>query len=180
MFHDVGKGMPIENHVQGSLHAIEAVLDRLALERADCEAVRFLIGNHLAMSATVLRRDIFDPDTVRQFAEVVGTSERLKMLCLFTYADIRAVNPEALTPWKAEMLWQLYVAASNVLTRNFDDERFYAAGSDLAARAHPRVRPRPRGGAAARRVSRRLSEALRRDAIAGGDCRALPDGSAPG
>ena len=129
MFHDVGKGMPIENHVQGSLHAIEAVLDRLALERADCEAVRFLIGNHLAMSATVLRRDIFDPDTVRQFAEVVGTSERLKMLCLFTYADIRAVNPEALTPWKAEMLWQLYVAASNVLTRNFDDERFYAAGS---------------------------------------------------
>jgi len=91
--------------------------------------VNFLIGSHLRMSATVLRRDIFDPEAVHDFAQAVGTIERLKMLTLFTYADIRAVNPEALTPWKAEMLWQLYVAASNVLTRNFDDERFYAAGS---------------------------------------------------
>jgi len=24
---------------------------------------------------------------------------------LLTYADIHSVNPEALTPWKAEMLW---------------------------------------------------------------------------
>jgi len=30
-----------------------------------------------------------------------------------TYADIHSVNPEALTPWKAEMLWQLFVATSN-------------------------------------------------------------------
>jgi [protein-PII] uridylyltransferase len=76
------------------------------------------------MSASLLRRDIFDPGTIRIFADQVGTPERLKMLCLFTYADIRAVNPEALTPWKAESLWQLYVLAANYLSRSLDEERF--------------------------------------------------------
>jgi len=71
------------------------------------------------MSAT-LRRDIFDSETVAAFAEKVGTPERLKMLCLLTYADIKAVNPEALTPWKAESVWQLYIGVENYLNRSAD------------------------------------------------------------
>ena len=47
------------------------------------------------------------------------------MLCLFTYADIKAVNPEALTPWKAEDLWQLYIGTANYLNRSVD-ERVHA------------------------------------------------------
>jgi [protein-PII] uridylyltransferase len=96
LFHDVGKGMPGENHISGSLEAVERVFLRLRLEPPLCETVRFLIANHLEMSATVLRRDIFDPDTLRSFAEKIGTPERLKLLCLFTYADVKSVNPEAL------------------------------------------------------------------------------------
>ena len=42
------------------------------------------------------------------------------MLCLLTYADIKAVNPEALTPWKAESVWQLYIGAANYLNRSAD------------------------------------------------------------
>src|SRR5258707_10823462 len=42
------------------------------------------------------------------------------MLCLLTYADIKAVNPEALTPWKAENVWQLYISAANYLNRSAD------------------------------------------------------------
>jgi [protein-PII] uridylyltransferase len=124
LFHDVGKGMPCDDHVAGSLEAIEKVLARLALPPEQADTVRFLIRDHLAMSASLLRRDIFDPGTIRIFADQVGTPERLKMLCLFTYADIRAVNPEALTPWKAESLWQLYVLAANYLSRSLDEERF--------------------------------------------------------
>jgi [protein-PII] uridylyltransferase len=67
-----------------------------------------------------LRRDIFNPETVAAFAEKMGTPERLKMLCLLTYADIKAVNPEALTPWKAENVWQLYIGAANYLSRSAD------------------------------------------------------------
>jgi len=37
----------------------------------------------------------------------------LKMLTLLTFADIKAVSPDALTPWKAENLWQLYISTAN-------------------------------------------------------------------
>ncbi len=49
------------------------------------------------------------------------TPERLKMLCLLTYADIKAVNPEALTPWKAENIWQLYIGTANHMLRTADE-----------------------------------------------------------
>ncbi len=151
LFHDVGKGMPAESHIQGSLEAIEAVLSRLAAEPAEREDICFLIASHLLMSSTLLRRDIFDPETVRKFAETVGTSERLKMLCLFTYADISSVNPGALTPWKAEMLWQFYAGAANFLTRHLDEERFHAVGSELAQ--VERVRALLPGSATAAEIS---------------------------
>ena len=120
LLHDTGKGTRPENHVAGSVEIAETCLERLDLDEPDRETVRFLIRNHLVMGSA-LRRDIFDPDAVRQIAELMGTPERLKMLCLFTYADIKAVNPEALTPWKAENLWQLYIGAANYLMRNVDE-----------------------------------------------------------
>ncbi len=131
LFHDVGKGMACGDHVAGSLEAIEKVFARLDMKAEQADTVRFLIREHLTMSASLLRRDIFDLGTIRAFADQVGTSERLKLLCLFTYADIRAVNPEALTSWKAESLWQLYVFTANYLSRSLDEERFPAEPADL-------------------------------------------------
>jgi [protein-PII] uridylyltransferase len=126
LLHDVGKGMAVENHVTGSLEAMESAAARLELSADERDEVRFLIERHLDMSATVQRRDIFDPATVSAFAATVGNHERLQRLCLLTYADIHAVNPEALTPWKAEMLWQLYVATSNHFSRTLDTDRLHA------------------------------------------------------
>ncbi len=124
LLHDTGKGVPSDNHVDGSMVIAGQCLERLDLEPSERETVLFLIGNHLEMSAA-LRRDIFDASTVAAFAERVGTPERLKMLCLFTYADIKAVNPEALTPWKAENVWQLYISGANQLNRSVD-QRLHA------------------------------------------------------
>src|SRR5882757_7437004 len=119
LLHDTGKGVPGGDHVVASLEIAGRCLDRLDVEPEERSAVLFLIANHLEMSAQ-LRRDIFNPETVAAFAEKMGTPERLKMLCLLTYADIKAVNPEALTPWKAENVWQLYIGAANYLNRNAD------------------------------------------------------------
>ena len=126
LLHDVGKGMPAENHVTGSLAALDSAAQRLKLSPEEKAEVQFLIEHHLDMSATVQRRDIFDPATVSGFAASVVTQERLQRLCLLTYADIHSVNPEALTPWKAEMLWQLFVAASNHFSRTLDRDRLHA------------------------------------------------------
>ena len=149
LLHDVGKGMQVDDHVAGSLQAAAAVLDRLRLEPAERETVTFLIANHLRMSATTRRQDIFDPKVVAEFSEAVGTTEQLKMLTLLTYTDVKSVNPEALTPWKAELLWQLYAAAFNHLSRTVDDQRLtantanserikevVAAAGEIDAKAH--------------------------------------------
>jgi len=126
LLHDVGKGMPVENHVTGSLAALDSAAKRLKLSPEEKSEIHALIEHHLDMSATVQRRDIFDPATVAGFAESVTNQERLQRLCLLTYADIHAVNPEALTPWKAEMLWQLFVATSNYFSRTLDSDRLHA------------------------------------------------------
>jgi [protein-PII] uridylyltransferase len=131
LLHDTGKGVPGGNHVEASLEIAGRCLDRLDVDAGERAAVLFLIGNHLEMSSQ-LRRDIFNPETVAAFAEKVGTPERLKMLCLLTYADIKAVNPEALTPWKAENVWQLYIGAANYLNRSADQRVHDANGEKLA------------------------------------------------
>jgi [protein-PII] uridylyltransferase len=131
LLHDTGKGVPGGNHVEASLEIAGRCLDRLDVDAGERATVLFLIGSHLEMSAQ-LRRDIFNPETVAAFAEKVGTPERLKMLCLLTYADIKAVNPEALTPWKAENVWQLYIGAANYLNRSADQRVHDANGEKLA------------------------------------------------
>jgi [protein-PII] uridylyltransferase len=136
LLHDTGKGAKTDNHVRASVELAESALNRLGLDSFDRETVLFLVERHLEMSAT-LRRDIFDPATVRGFAEKVGTPERLKMLCLLTYADIKAVSPDTLTPWKAENVWQLYIGAANDMIRTVD-ERLHV-NTDDEVMAHLRT-----------------------------------------
>jgi len=126
LFHDTGKGLAGTNHVHSSLQMALAAMERLGLSKEDAQTVGFLIATHLEMSSTLRRRDIYDPDTVRELAAKMETPERLKMLTLMTFADVKSVNPEALTPWKAENLWQLYIATDNYFARSVDEERFHA------------------------------------------------------
>jgi len=121
LFHDVGKWRD-EEHASESVRMARQVLERLRLPAADCELVEFLIEHHLRMSVSAFRRDTEDPEIVRQFAELVGIEERLKMLCLMTLVDVDAVSPETLTPWREELLWRLYVDTYNHLTLGYGDD----------------------------------------------------------
>ena len=115
--------------------AVDA-LDRLQVTGEARETVQFLIRNHLRMSLSAFRRDTEDPEIVKEFARLVGTEDRLKMLCLLTLADIEAVSPETLTPWKEELIWRLYVDTYNQLTQAYGDELIERnqAGPDRTAR----------------------------------------------
>ena len=126
LFHDTGKGLAGSDHVHGSLQLALAAVERMGVPKDDAAAVGFLIATHLEMSSTLRRRDIYDPETVRELAAKMETPGRLKMLTLMTLADVKSVNPEALTPWKAENLWQLYIATDNYFARSVDGERFHA------------------------------------------------------
>jgi len=126
ILHDTGKARRDEDHVAPSIELADALLARLEFDGEEREAVIQLIRLHLEMS-NALRRDIFDHENVRGFAEKVGSPQVLKMLTLMTFADIKAVNPDALTPWKAENLWQLYMATANFMDRSVDEVRYHAA-----------------------------------------------------
>ena len=125
LLHDMGKGRAGADHAAESARLAQSILLRLEMDAYDSGMLVRLIESHLEMSAA-LRRDIFDPETVRAFAGRVQTHESLRMLTLFTYADIAAVHPDALTPWKAENLWRLSMATANQLDRNIDEERVHA------------------------------------------------------
>ncbi len=122
LLHDTGKGRATEHHAAVSAGLAASVCARLELGAYESDLVVRLIGCHLEMSGA-LRRDIFDPESVRGFTDKVQTHELLRMLTLFTYADISAVHPDALTPWKAENLWRLSMAAANQLDRSVDEDR---------------------------------------------------------
>jgi len=121
LFHDVGKWRD-DDHAIESVRMADHVLERLQVTGERRETVLFLIRHHLRMSLAAFRRDTEDPDIVKQFASLVSTEERLKLLCLMTLVDIEAVSPGTLTPWKAELLWRLYVDTYNHLTQRYGDE----------------------------------------------------------
>ena len=125
LFHDVGKGTG-EDHTIASIRMARGMFERIALPEEDRTVVEFLIGAHLEMSAVMSSRDVYDPAVARDMAKRIGTVERLKYLTLLTYGDISAVNPEAMTPWRATLLWNLYMATYRALTSELDTERLEA------------------------------------------------------
>src|SRR5262249_5671158 len=121
LLHDVGKWRE-GNHAAESGRMGQEAVERLPLPGAARETVQFLISQHLEMSLIAFRRDTDDPDIVKRFADLVTNEERLKMLCLLTVADVGAVSPGTLTPWREELLWRLYVDTYNYLTLRYADD----------------------------------------------------------
>ena len=130
LLHDVGKWRD-DDHALESVRMAEDVLDRLHITQDSRAMVLFLIKHHLRMSLAAFRRDTEDPEIVKEFAAFIGTEERLKMLCLMTLADVEAVSPQTLTPWKEELLWRLYVDTYNHLTQRYADDVIERNQADL-------------------------------------------------
>jgi len=123
LFHDSGKGLAGQGHVDGSLRLAGTAMARVGMPAQDRETVQFLIQRHLDLSLAMQSRDVFDPQTIRDVARQVETVERLKALTVLTYADISAVNPQIMTPWRSQQLWQLYLMVYNDLTRSLESDR---------------------------------------------------------
>jgi [protein-PII] uridylyltransferase len=126
LLHDTGKSRRTGEHAAQSVELADSFLARLDFDTEERETVLKLIRLHLDMSQA-MRRDIFDMENVRNFAEKIADPQLLKMLTLMTFADIKAVNPDALTPWKAENLWQFYMSTANFMDRSVDEKRYHAA-----------------------------------------------------
>ena len=89
---------------------------RLGLTPAETDTVAWLVRNHLLMSEVAQMRDLNDFKTILDFASVVQSPERLKLLLILTVVDIRAVGPGVWNGWKGQLLRTLYWEAEPILS----------------------------------------------------------------
>jgi [protein-PII] uridylyltransferase len=118
--HDIAKGR-IEDHSIAGARVARRLCPRLGLSAAETETAAWLIENHLVMSSVAQSRDLSDRKTIENFAAVVQTAERLKLLTILTTADIRAVGPGVWNGWKAQLLRTLYYETEPVVTGGFSE-----------------------------------------------------------
>ncbi|MDD3760305.1 MAG: HD domain-containing protein [Acidithiobacillus sp.] len=114
LFHDVGKGRG-GDHSRIGAREWRSFARRLQLPESERALVAWLVEEHLQMSSISQRRDLDDPEIIRQFALWAGTRKRLAHLFLLTVADMRATNPELWNDWKASLLYKLYERADAFL-----------------------------------------------------------------
>ena len=115
LLHDIAKGRGGDHSMLGAEVALQ-LGPRLGLSAAETETVSWLVRYHLSMSNTAFQRDLMDPKTIDDFAALVQSPERLRLLLVLTVCDIRAVGPNIWNGWKAALLRQLYYAAEQVLS----------------------------------------------------------------
>jgi len=118
--HDIAKGR-VEDHSIAGARIARRFCPRLGLSAAETDTVAWLVEQHLVMSSIAQSRDLSDRKTIENFAGVVQSLERMKLLLILTTADIRAVGPGVWNSWKAQLLRTLYYETEPVLTGGFSE-----------------------------------------------------------
>ena len=164
LLHDIAKGRP-EDHSLAGARIARRICPHMGLSPADTETVAWLVENHLLMSMTAQTRDLNDRKTIDDFAAVVQSVERLKLLLVLTVCDIRGVGPGRLERLEGP-------AAAHALLRDRA-----AADRRLLGSVARRSAPPPRASGSPRRWPtgrRSRARALCRPAL-----RQLPAGGRP-
>src|SRR5436305_1831032 len=118
--HDIAEGR-VEDHSIAGARIARRFCPRLGLSPAETDPVSWLVEQHLVMSTVAQSRDLSDRKTIENFAAVVQSLERMKLLTVLTTADIRAVGPGVWNGWKAQLLRTLYYETEPALTGGFSE-----------------------------------------------------------
>ncbi len=122
LLHDIAKGRGGDHARKGAVIAKEVCRD-LGMSGEETDTAVWLVENHLLMSHTAFKRDVFDPKTLDDFVAEVQSPERLRLLYALTEADIRAVGPNVWNGFKEQLLKTLFEAALERIQGNEDRPR---------------------------------------------------------
>ena len=131
LLHDIGKGKEGDHSSVGA-EMINHIGLRMGLPSEDRGLMDFLVRHHLLMIETAFRRDLHDEQAILRFANETGNPVRLKMLYLLTFADIKAVGPEAWTSWKNSLLMELFLKTSHFFEKGEEPQAFLKRGETIA------------------------------------------------
>ncbi len=128
LFHDIGKGGDSKTpHERVGSDMVVRINRRLGLARRDSDVLEFLVANHQVMSDFSQKQDINDPELVSKFARSVGDEERLSLLYLLTFADLRSVGTDVWNNWKDMLLRDLYFSSLRIFESGRIDRTASAA-----------------------------------------------------
>ena len=134
LFHDIGKGKG-GRHSEVGAKLAQTIMTRLGYSDQKRAQVEFLVLSHLIMPHLSQRRDLEDMNLIHQFARTMENFERLNLLFILTWADIRAVGPEVWTPWKGSLLRELYEKTRSVMEKGeFPADRAIAVMEGVKAK----------------------------------------------
>jgi [protein-PII] uridylyltransferase len=119
LFHDIAKGRGGDHSKLGAVSA-EAFCLEHGMSRYDSRLVAWLVRHHLTLSLTAQKKDISDPEIIREFANVVGDEKHLDHLYLLTVADVRATNPKMWNNWKAQLFQETYELTKRALRQGHE------------------------------------------------------------
>lgn len=114
LLHDTGKGVGARPHSEASALFAQAVAARLQLSSEDRRTLVLLVDHHVTLSNMAQQRNLDDPETVIEFANIIKTQHNLDHLMLLTLADGQGTT-ESWSDWKERLVWQLYHATSDYL-----------------------------------------------------------------
>ena len=127
LVHDTGKAVRARPHSEASAVFAQRVASRLQLSAEQRKSLILLVDHHVTLSNIAQQRNLDDPATVVELANIVKAQKNLNALMLLTLADGQGTSAEAWSDWKETLVWQVYHATTGYLV----DQRSYYEQSKI-------------------------------------------------
>jgi [protein-PII] uridylyltransferase len=127
LLHDTGKAVRARPHSEASAVFAQRVASRFQLSPEQRKSLILLVDHHVTLSNIAQQRNLDDPATVAELANIVKDQKNLNALMLLTLADGQGTSASAWSDWKETLVWQLYHATSQYLL----DQRSYYEQSKI-------------------------------------------------